>query len=59
MKEQYDPREMRKAMERRNSTAQATAKAFGEDLKAGLLDIKADDFNQGVGAKDKGDAGDG
>ena len=34
-------------MEERNTEAQAAAKSFSEDLKAGLLDPQSEDFNQG------------
>ena len=53
MKRRFDPRGMRKAMAERNEEAQKAATAFAEDLKAGTLDPKAEDFNQGAGSQSK------
>ena len=49
MKRRFDPRGMEKAIQERNEAAQKAATSFAEDLKAGILDPKSEDFNQGAG----------
>lgn len=39
---------MKHAMEERNTEAQEAAKAFSDEVKAGLLDPKSEDFDQGA-----------
>ena len=50
VRKQYDPREHAKAAAARDEAARAAAKTFFEDMRAGLLNPRADDFNQGEGA---------
>ena len=47
MKSRFDPRGMRKAMQERNTEAQAAAADFAQQLKEGVLDPISPKFNQG------------
>ncbi len=53
MKSRFDPRGMRKALQERNTEAQAAAAEFSQQLKDGLLDHTSPTFNQGREAKQR------